>query len=115
MAAASYALFDRIDSITDGPFRLGWHQKVCLIGDPGSQTMIKIFYRNLETFSCAGGQVLCAVLLQHKLSTISATIATEDFDVQLHKNGLCLLVSFRFCDWRTNLPGNLPFTQIRAL
>lgn len=113
-AQARLEIPDRVIDAYHGPPAIGWEQKVCLLGSPGSVTCCKLYTRPLSSFLSDSFYIREALILRNHLAQAGAICPDKDFSVMLHPDGSpLLLVSFRFCSWRRRL-GSMPFEELCA-
>ena len=96
------------------PSAIGWEQKVCLLGTPGSVTCCKLYTRPLSSFLSDSFYIWEVLILRNHLAQAGAVCPDKDFSVMLHPDGSpLLLVSFSFCScqWRWRL-GSMPFEEL---
>ena len=105
---------NRIKINEEGNPHLNWGQRVCLIGQPNTYTLFKIYYRDLSTFLNEHHWIQDARHLRANLARAGVIVPNKNFNISIHTNGTCLLVSLRFSDWRIATPGCLPFDQLVA-
>lgn len=105
---------NRIVRNEEGPDFLNWNQQMVLIGQPSAFTLVKVYWRNLDSFLSESHWVRDARYLRVHLARAGVIVNDDSFHICLHKNGLQLLASLRFCDWRNATIGCLPFDALVA-